>query len=246
MLKNTLCYLKFSYFGPLICSLPALATIITVVYSLLFDLDGSTRTHCGVPNFLPTVSACISRRPQCYIWRILIALHAAPRFLFAPAWYSYHSQVYVAKGHDLYTFLTKAAIFFYIVENFMLVVLSCVSSTENRAIHENSFIIFIVCSWLFMLTTLYLCKMAARKDLQDQKSYRLKKIFAFFNLACFSFATYLYFRHNSYCEPYVYSAFALFEYLTIFTNIFFHGTLTIDIREYAAGMVRTDLILKQR
>lgn len=62
---------------------------------------------CQVENILPTVSACISRRPQCYIWRFLIALHAAPRFLFGPCWYRYHTQEYVgmAQAHHVrYTF----------------------------------------------------------------------------------------------------------------------------------------------
>ena len=37
---------------------------------------------------------------------------------------------------------------------------------------------------------------------QDNYSYKYKKILAAFNISCFLLATYLYFRHNKYCEPY--------------------------------------------
>ena len=35
---------------------------------------------------------------------------------------------------------------------------------------------------------------------QDNFAYKYKKILAAFNISCFLIATYLYFRHNKYCE----------------------------------------------
>ena len=54
-----------------------------------------------VVNVLPTVSAAIALRPQCYIWRTLIALHTSPRILFAMAFYRWHMDVDV--GELFYT-----------------------------------------------------------------------------------------------------------------------------------------------
>ncbi|XP_052274478.1 post-GPI attachment to proteins factor 2-like [Dreissena polymorpha] len=246
MEKNTLCYVKASHLGYFTMGLPGLATFIAIAYSILYDFKGSTATHCNVRNILPTVSACISRCPQCYIWRIFIALHAAPRFMFAAAWYNWYMQVQVGKSQALYGLLVKITIGLHVVENLMLVTLTCVSSLENRNIHENSFVLFMACSWLVFLLSIVLSKWGNRTHPEDRKSYMLKKLFAVINIASFSLALYSYFRHNAYCEPYVYSWFAFFEYVTIYSNILFHGTATIDVREYSAGLVLTDLLRKHK
>ena len=48
MEKNTLCHLKAATLGHFVVALPALATVISVTYSILYDFDGSTATHCRV------------------------------------------------------------------------------------------------------------------------------------------------------------------------------------------------------
>ncbi|KAL4230314.1 Post-GPI attachment to proteins factor 2 [Mactra antiquata] len=231
-------------------SLPFVAVVISVVYSLLYDFHGSTATHCKVNNILPSISAAIGRTPQRYIWRILISLHAAPRFIIAAAYYGWHKQVHVGSNQTTYLFLVKVAVFLHVLENFMLVLLTCVSSNENKDIHENSFILFIITSWAYMLLTIGLCKWARKHSSErnrkiDTESYRLKKIYAFINIISFSLATYLYFRHNWYCEPYVYSWFGVCEYITVITNILFHGTAIKDFDEYSASFVLTELLKKR-
>ncbi|XP_060565669.1 post-GPI attachment to proteins factor 2-like [Ruditapes philippinarum] len=248
--KNTLYYLTFARLGYITTSLPALATTFAVAYSVMFDFHGSTATHCHVPNILPSISAAIGRTPQQYIWRIFISLHAAPRFLCAMSYYGWHKQVHVGAKQSTYIFLVKTAILLHIIENMMLVFLTCISSSDNRGIHENSFIVFIITSWMYMLLTIGLCKWSRKYSGKSNKtyndSYKYKKLFAFCNISAFSLAVYLYFRHNWYCEPYIYSWFALCEYVTIFTNILFHGTAIMDFREYSAAVVLTDLIQKHK
>ncbi|XP_052242625.1 post-GPI attachment to proteins factor 2-like [Dreissena polymorpha] len=64
-----------------------------------------------------------------------------------------------------------------------------------------------------------------------------------FNMSIFLTALYFFFRHNSYCEPYVYSWFALCEYLTIFSNIAFHSICNVDFSRYSFTFMHNEDIV---
>ncbi|VDK82386.1 unnamed protein product, partial [Litomosoides sigmodontis] len=57
---------------------------------------------------------------------------------------------------------------------------------------------------------------------------KVKKTCYKWSLLFLAICAILYYRHNSRCEPYVFSAFALFEYLVVLTNICFHATFRFD------------------
>lgn len=85
-----------------------------------------------VPNYLPSISSAIGGyAPQKYIWRICIALHAAPRFLFAFSYFGYYTSFHVGSRNTLYTILARICVFLHVVENSALVILTYVSSTDN-------------------------------------------------------------------------------------------------------------------
>ena len=86
-----------------------------------------------VPNYLPSISAAIGGYvPQRNVWRISIALHAFPRFLIALAYFQYHMKFLVVKKRQLYTALAGLCTLLHMVENFALVVLTYISSLDNR------------------------------------------------------------------------------------------------------------------
>ena len=56
----------------------------------------------------------------------------------------------------------------------------------------------------------------------------LKKRMVQANCGCVLIAMYLYYRHNRYCEPGMYSIFSIFEYGVVLTNMGYHWTSYYD------------------
>ncbi|KAL4230365.1 Post-GPI attachment to proteins factor 2 [Mactra antiquata] len=200
----------------------------------------------NVANFLPTISAAIGGfSPQNYVWRICISLVAGIRLMMAFSYYQWHLRVNMGLYHLLYKRLVMFAVLCYVIENIALVTLTSVSSTDNFSIHENSFIVFMVCSLIYMLLSCCLIKWshlsgAYKVTPTDVRHFHMKTFLFVFNISVFLFSVYLYFRHNAYCEPYIYSWFALGEYLTVLSNIAFHGFCCIDFSQYSFALVPTE------
>ena len=85
-----------------------------------------------VPNYLPSISAAIGdHAPQKYIWRIAIALHALPRMRLALIYYQYYKKNPIVVRSFWLTWWNRINSSLHIVENFALLVITYVSSTEN-------------------------------------------------------------------------------------------------------------------
>ncbi|XP_048774042.2 post-GPI attachment to proteins factor 2-like isoform X2 [Ostrea edulis] len=154
--QNVIFRLHFSALSKIVAGLPFFATLFCVIWSVLFNFKESTATHCRVPNYLPSISAAIGGYvPQRNVWRICIALHAFPRFLIACAYFHYHMQFLVEKWKRCYTILAGLCTLLHVVENFALVVLTYISSLENREVHEDMFVLFMVTSEVYMLLTCF-------------------------------------------------------------------------------------------
>ncbi|XP_069181431.1 post-GPI attachment to proteins factor 2 isoform X3 [Procambarus clarkii] len=214
-------------------SLPLGAFFLCIYLSLRYNFDVSTATHCGVPNYLPSISSAIGEFvPQRYIWRAAIAVHSAPRFLIASMYYSFMQRI--LPNVAFYQKAVKVNSFLNVVENVALLSLSFVSSKENYDIHKVSFIMFMVCSELYMVLTCLLLKDNTRRfnSPLERLAFIKKKQLMTANLACFLVALYFFYRHNTYCEPGMYSVFALLEYLVVLTNMAFHMTAYYDFHNH--------------
>uniref|UniRef100_A0A8W8KWQ8 CWH43-like N-terminal domain-containing protein n=1 Tax=Magallana gigas TaxID=29159 RepID=A0A8W8KWQ8_MAGGI len=149
--QQALFNVNFSLLVTVVALLPLLGALTCIVLSILLNFKESTWTHCRVTNYLPSISSAIGGyAPQKYIWRICIALHAAPRFLFAFAYFGYYTSFHVGPRNTLYKNLARLCVFLHVLENTALVTLTYVSSTDNYAVHENMFIVFMVCSEVYM------------------------------------------------------------------------------------------------
>ncbi|XP_067009488.2 post-GPI attachment to proteins factor 2-like [Anabrus simplex] len=208
-------------------SLPLLSFIFCIIWSILYNFEKSTYTHCEVSNVLPSVSTAIDvDSTQRYVWRIAIVIHAVPRFLVVPLYYRYYEEVLDKRIQ----FMAKITSCLNVVEIWALIGLTFISSAENNVAHVSFFIIFMMTSELYMILACFLlqCKWRTPPDNIEAHSLRVKCKVLIINVISLAMALYFFFRHNWHCEAYVYTVFALCEYVVVLTNMAFHMTAIWD------------------
>ncbi|KAM9450595.1 post-GPI attachment to proteins factor 2 [Clarias gariepinus] len=208
--------------------LPFLGLVIGVVVSILYNYNEATYTHCQVNNYLPSISAAINLTPQRYIWRFCIGLHSGSRFLTAATYFNFYNLRFARQIIE--KLLSAFTLLCAVTENTSLLLLTYVSSTENYNVHKYGFITFIVSSVLHMMSTcrLWYVIMKYTISTEEMTSYRFKSRLFLLNIVLTLAAGYFFRRHNKYCEPGIYTCFALFEYLVVVSNMAFHMTAYWD------------------
>lgn len=222
--------IPFTHFAVGTVMLPFGGLLTCLAVTLFYHFEDATYTHCEVKNYLPSISSAISRVPERYIWRGFIGLHSAPRYLIAFAYFFLYQRLF--RGRLLEVLQGALTLLLSLIENTGLLVLTYVGSTETYDIHKYGFITFIGSSLLHMLSTVRLWYVIQRHSLHSEEvtSYRLKLRLFLFNIGCCGAAAYFFRRHNKFCEHGVYTLFALFEYLVVFSNMAFHMTAFWDFR----------------
>ncbi|XP_051537718.1 post-GPI attachment to proteins factor 2 [Myxocyprinus asiaticus] len=208
--------------------LPLLGLVTCIVLSLLNHYNDATYTHCEVSNYLPSINAAISLTPERYIWHFSIGLHSAPRFLVAATYLSFYRGQFPRRLTE--HLLSVLTFLLALCENVGLLLLTHVSSTETYSVHKSGFIIFIGSSLLHMLCTCRLWAVIERLSLSAEEmiSYHHKCRLFLFNVCLCLLALYFFSRHNKYCEPGIYTLFAVCEYLVVLSNMAFHMTAYWD------------------
>lgn len=176
------------------------AFLFTILWTVIFDFERATYTHCDVSNYLPSISAAIGNyEPQKTIWRLAIILHLPFRLAVAHCYAKYYRD-HIRKNRRVFA---NAAVALNVVENLALLCLSLWTSSDDYEMHRNSFITFIACSELYMLITYFLHKNGRKQALMEleEKSIKFKFYLFLTNLVAFALAGYCFLRHNAQCEP---------------------------------------------
>ncbi|XP_043269863.1 post-GPI attachment to proteins factor 2-like isoform X2 [Venturia canescens] len=219
--------ISFSKIAWFTVSMPFFAFAFCILYSVLYNFESATSTHCKVYNILPSVSAAIGHyKPQRDVWRAAIATQAVIRAIILSMYYHYYTNVVYNWAQGIKNF----ALISYGIENTALVTLSFWSSNENYAFHKLSFITFLIMALVHMSLAWYISKhcRASAKDHSETTSQRWKTRSLILNVASIFAACYFFWRHNAYCEPFVYSMFAMCEYMVVLSNMGFHVTAAWD------------------
>lgn len=163
------------------------------------------------------------------MWQASISLHLTPRFVYLWLYQKfYQARIPVISRWTRY--LIRWAGLFNLAELLSLLGLSLVSSLENFDIHKICFVIFGVSGLIYFLLTYLLwsqCGLVLETN-EEIRSFKLKKSMLKLYLVCGCLMSYFYYRHNEYCEPYVYSFFCLCEYVIVCANMVFHQTASYD------------------
>ena len=226
--------LRFRHLLVATVSLPLSGFLFCVGWSLLYNFEAATSTHCKVANYLPSLSAAIGNfSVQRRVWKAAIALHAAPRFLIGYLYAGYWRRV-LASEHTARLLLLTAQVF-YASENFGLLGLSFVTSAENFPVHKAGFILFLTSAWFYMLLTCWLSRLPRARVTTRRERASSRRKHALFGVycSCLALSMYFYARHNAGCEAGIYTLFALNEYMVVLSNIAFHGTAYWDMYDKA-------------
>ena len=88
---------------------PSLGGFACIVIASVLHFQSVNRTHCQVPNILPSISAAIGNNsPEKYVWRHGIAFMIFQQLLAGLLWYNlFGSQLPATKTHD---FLNRCVI----------------------------------------------------------------------------------------------------------------------------------------
>ncbi|XP_055594786.1 post-GPI attachment to proteins factor 2-like [Uranotaenia lowii] len=208
---------------------PVVGFLFCVVWSLLYNFDQANSTHCLVYNFLPSLSAAIGNyQPQRFVWQFCVLIHAPPRYAIAFLYKNFHVGLLGKRRKEL----AYLACILNIVELSSLVGLTLWTSVADYEIHKFCFSTFVIASMIYMMLLITINRMTREKDTMltpsERKSIMFKKRLFIANLLSILLAVYFFVRHNSHCEPGIYSLFALSEYVFVYSNIGFHMTAYWD------------------
>ncbi|XP_050547258.1 post-GPI attachment to proteins factor 2-like isoform X2 [Daktulosphaira vitifoliae] len=190
---------------PSLCLYTMLSVFITFIFCIFwtiwFHLEDSTGTHCGVKNYLPSISTAIGKYSiQQFLWNLAIFAHSPIRLVVTSMYFQYYSKIIKSSLNWCVLLLWTLNI----IELCSLVSLSVFTSTNYYSIHEKSFITFISASELNMLISCMLLKKGRfNKTVAtklESKSLSYKIYLTIFNCICFTIAAVCFLRHNAYCE----------------------------------------------
>lgn len=201
------------HFNLLMSCCPVFGALICIFISIFIYPNETLSTHCGVDNFWPSISSAVGNMsPQTYIWRFAVAIHNTSTITDSFALYHY-LKVHLNNRMDL---LCRFCAFWRGCSAFFLFLLTFVSSRENFAVHQTGFVLWVAFGSLALISFLFLWDMGEKKSSFGRKWLWTFTLSYFFLLILSMF---LYYIHNAFCWPYVYSFFGICEFLLMLSYV---------------------------
>ena len=200
--------------------LPPASLVLCILWSLVFNYEKATYTHCEVPELLPSISSVIGGfELQRFIWTLNVSLTTVPRLLFC-----WLQQANLRDKFSSYRKIIVTNFWLNVTEILCLLILSLVPSSEIFLLHATAFSVFILTSLTSMILVTHYIK--------DPRHRRMRQNLVRLSVLCVMLAFYFYRRHNEYCEPYSYTGFALCEYLVVGSNMAWHSLTVYQFTGY--------------
>jgi len=151
------------------------------------------------------------------------------------AWWYWTSLTKITMRMEYVRTMIHVAAGLNVAELTSLLVLSFIDS-DNRLqshVHKLAFGGFLLFSIGFFSLQLYLFSHCCLKEYGKKlsKILVLKRVLLILYLVTILACMFSYWRHVTYCETGVYSAFAILEYIVVILNIGLHATAALDFRE---------------
>ncbi|XP_043505782.1 post-GPI attachment to proteins factor 2-like [Polistes fuscatus] len=208
--------------------LPLFSLLFCFVTAYIFQQDDIHETHCRVYNVLPSISAITGVSPQRYLWRISIALHIGPRLVIASVYHSYYYKILKSledvPSRIVGCRLLNLCYWLNIAEVAALSGVTYISNRENYPVHEKIFIVFMISSLTYMLTTVRLGRLVTpnAQSLQYKQALFVTSMISTVGLIIF------FLKHRLLCHDLAFSWFSLCEYVIASANMGFHFTVILD------------------
>ena len=195
--------------------LPPVSLLSCVLWSLAYNYEKATYTHCEVPELLPSISSVIGGfELQKFLWTFSVAITTGPRIVFCKL-----NEIDLSQKYSSYKTFIQWNFNLNVTEILSLLTLSLVPSSEIFVLHAAAFLVFIVTSLLSMtMVTFYIKNRSYGGTERNIVTISWLSVILTF---------YFYHRHNKYCEPYIYTGFAMCEYLVVGCNMVWHS-LTVS------------------
>ncbi|GAB6019497.1 hypothetical protein CHUAL_001074 [Chamberlinius hualienensis] len=244
----TLLRLKVEKLAKITVSLPLFSLLFCFCTAMTFQYKEVNQTVCKVFNIIPSISAITGIAPQCYLWRIGVALHCTPRFLIATVYYhNYIDRLSKVPSSQQQSFLRWISINYWLnfMENVALIGVTYISNRDNYPVHEKLFITFMITSLAYMLVNSIVYRWS-RPQLKDRenKSFRWKLNFLFGSMASTAGLLYFFYRHRRFCEEMAFSYFSFCEYCIALCNMAYHMTLVWDFPDDVIIVTSSKLVVK--
>ncbi|KAI3378282.1 hypothetical protein SNEBB_000903 [Seison nebaliae] len=240
-------HVKLRYLGIFLVSVPLVTITFCFISTLLFRSNEVTFYHCGVKNYIPTISAITGIQPHRYFWRFFLSITLLPRYIMTYIYHNhYHHQFSLCYKSS--TIPVKTTVLIWLNTLFQLIELtsfySVVFIANLETVHDSCFITYAFFAMLFCYLNTYVTYRLKEMKKFDEprllhasdygtidsfsKSFDAKLKWLIYSSIFIGIVGIAYAIHLAWCIPYTFTLFSSFEYAFAVTNVFYHFTALHD------------------